>query len=288
MSCISWNYRGLGRPRVVRAVRDLVRHENPDILFLAETRQGNRMMERLKWRMGLGNGVFVDPIGSRGGLALLWKDGVEVRLQSFSRFHIDALVEEEGVPAWRITGFYGAPVATKRRVGWNVLQILAGRSNLSWLCFGNFNEILWRSEQHGRRDRSEWQMRDFRRIIDVYAFRDLGYRGRDFTWANNREGTAFVEGRLDRAFATASWTALFPPAMVDHLEHHVSDHCPVRVLLEGDNDAQRLQRRRRVFRFGEIWARDEESEDVVTQSWGELRGECKIWCNPTEDKRVKG
>lgn len=44
--------------------------------------------------------------GRKGGLALLWKAGWEVDIQSFSLNHIDSLVKVKGEDKIRVTVFY--------------------------------------------------------------------------------------------------------------------------------------------------------------------------------------
>jgi hypothetical protein len=39
---------------------------------------------------------------------------------------------------------------------------------------------------------------------------DLGYRGASYTWNNNRDDEANIQGRLDRALATSAWLDWFP------------------------------------------------------------------------------
>ena len=41
------------------------------------------------------NGFFVDSNGASGGLALLWKEEIQLDVQTYSQTHIDALVEGE-------------------------------------------------------------------------------------------------------------------------------------------------------------------------------------------------
>ena len=41
------------------------------------------------------------------GLALLWKEEVDLHIQTYSPHHIDALIHNGNDPTWRLTGFYG-------------------------------------------------------------------------------------------------------------------------------------------------------------------------------------
>ena len=38
MSLLSWNYRGLGNPQTVSALKNVIRLEKPKIVFLMETK----------------------------------------------------------------------------------------------------------------------------------------------------------------------------------------------------------------------------------------------------------
>ena len=69
MRAISWNYQGLGNPRSVRALHDLVRCWNPKIVFLMETKSKKNRMERIKNRFGFSNGLIMPSVGRSGGIA---------------------------------------------------------------------------------------------------------------------------------------------------------------------------------------------------------------------------
>ena len=58
--------------------------------------------------------------------------------------------------------------------------------------------------------RREWQMREFRGVIDFCGFRDLGYVGSPFTWCNNQFDGVVTWIRLDRGMASSSWSQKFP------------------------------------------------------------------------------
>ena len=110
MNSLGWNCRGLGNPRSVRALHDLVRQWAPKIVFLSETKLRTKRMERIRDRIGFANELFVPSHGRSGGLALMWTRETDVEIKSFGRHHIDAIITEANSNfKWRITGFYGHP-----------------------------------------------------------------------------------------------------------------------------------------------------------------------------------
>lgn len=152
---------------------------------------------------------------------------VSVDLMSISVHHIDVrVVDGVGEEEWRCTGFYGWYELHKRHLSWSLLESLPGQSPLPWLCIGDFNEILYGHEKKGGNDRADWQMMNFRRVVDVCGFRDVPYIGYDFMYDNGRGLEENVQCRLDRALVTSSWLALFPDSHLWHLDRVWSDHSP--------------------------------------------------------------
>jgi hypothetical protein len=54
---------------------------------------------------------------------------------------------EEGLPPWKLTGFYDHPEWAKRHEAWALLSHLKLYNPEPWLVIGNFNEILEQSEK---------------------------------------------------------------------------------------------------------------------------------------------
>ena len=128
---ISWNCQGLGNPRSVRALHDLVRCWNPKIVFLMETNSKKNRMERIKNRIGFANGLIVPSVGKSGGIALLWTREISLEVKSYTRFHVDAVITEASSDyKWRITGFYGHPETHKRYKSWHLLAFLNNQFQL--------------------------------------------------------------------------------------------------------------------------------------------------------------
>jgi hypothetical protein len=86
-----------------------------------------------------------------------------------------------------------------------MMRVLKGESTLSWLCIGDFNEILRVEEQFGPNERDSAQITSFREAVDVCELADLGYSSLDWTWEKKVAGGEYCRVPLDRALATASW-----------------------------------------------------------------------------------
>jgi hypothetical protein len=100
-------------------------------------------MEGIRVKLGY-NGMFVvEPVGQSGGLALFWRDNQDLEIQNFTRRHINAIVKEMDTEvSWKLTCFYGHPVAAKRHESWALLEHLQNFRPQPWVCIGDFNEIL--------------------------------------------------------------------------------------------------------------------------------------------------
>jgi exonuclease III len=150
MKIVGWNSRGVGNDPAIRGLLELQKREDPDVLFLSETKATKDMIEWLKWKLGMPNMIVKDCVGRSGGLALFWKNGVDVRLTGFvSRYHIDTEITEPDGFVWRFTGIYGEPKTKKRENTWKLMKTLKHQGDRPWLCIGDFNEILHSWEEEG-------------------------------------------------------------------------------------------------------------------------------------------
>ena len=262
---LSWNCRGLGNPRSVKALHVTVQRWKPDIVFLMETKSKVKHMERIKNKVGFANGLIVPSRGRSRGVALFWNREINLEIKSFSGNHIDAFVREtDNSSTWRITGFYGHPETHKRYESWHLLSFLHSQYQLPWLCLGDFNEILSMHEKVGGPIRSQQQMDGFRNIVNFYGFSDLGYCGNDFTWCNMQDDENRIQLRLDRALATHEWIVKFSGMRVFHLVDSTSDHCALLLNSSPPHRSPRIKR----FHFEALWTKNRECREIIDSSWG--------------------
>ena len=111
MSWLCWNVRGLGNQRTVRELAKLVRAQDPSIMFLAETWVDKARLEFLCDELLFDKKWIVQRVTRAGGLALLWKNSIDISVVSSSLNHIDAIVNKGKDDSWRFTGIYGFPEA---------------------------------------------------------------------------------------------------------------------------------------------------------------------------------
>lgn len=80
MAMVSWNFQGLGRARdlVIPRLREMRQQLFPQILFLMGTKQNRDALVDIQTWLGYDRIMTVNPIGYSGGLALMWKNSVNI------------------------------------------------------------------------------------------------------------------------------------------------------------------------------------------------------------------
>ncbi|KAH1122072.1 hypothetical protein J1N35_005232 [Gossypium stocksii] len=67
---------------------------------------------------GMSGCLAVKSIGRSGGSAMIWREWIEMIIQSYSTMHIDALVQLENKRYVHFTGFYGQADSNQRDLCW--------------------------------------------------------------------------------------------------------------------------------------------------------------------------
>lgn len=96
MKLLAWNCRGLGSPSTIPQLKESIRQSLSDVTFLSETKQKkgfvNTVCRRLKCK---DRWEVVDPIGSKGGMLVMWGESVRVKQIIKSDFSIELEVDSD-------------------------------------------------------------------------------------------------------------------------------------------------------------------------------------------------
>lgn len=266
MNILSWNCRGLGKPRTVRALNDLVRDRRPEVLFLIETISDNKRIEELRIKFGYSNCFSVDRRGRSGGLALFWNSRWEGKIFGYSNNHIDIIFEENGIEAWRLSCFYGFPERSRRKESWNFLRALSKLSVLPWCVIGDFNDLLYSTDKKGVHEHPNALLEGFKSAVEGSGLVEVELCGGNFTWEKSRGSKNWVEEKLDRAFATSNWWTKFPLCKLNLIDVPVSDHNPIFLVLVDITISRRVFR----FRFENMWLQEPSFAKETAEYWKKI------------------
>ncbi|KAF4365899.1 hypothetical protein G4B88_008372 [Cannabis sativa] len=207
---------------------------------------------RMKWGSKL---LAVDRVGLSGGLLLLWKEELSVRVDASSPGHLLVRVAGQDFFPWTLTCFYGHRMLRNEN-------------------FRDFNEIVSLAEKVGGRLRRDVAMEEFRSVIDACRLIDFCSSKTDLTWCNGHEMNPVME-RLDRALCNEEWLRAFNGADVMVLDWWESDHRPLVVDMPIDTERERCGKvkRKSRFHFEEAWCEEPECKEIV-----ERCGLRRHWC----------
>lgn len=135
--------------------------------------------------------------------------------------------------------------------------------------------MLWSIEKQGGRDFNFEEVEILRDALDYCKLDDLHYVGHPFTWMNNQGGEKNLHERLDRFVANAAWRYKYGYSSVSQLEKRRSDHLPLVVHIRHKMTPRNVKNKWKLFRFEEMWTREEECGEVVEAMW--RKGERCVW-----------
>ncbi|GMI90536.1 hypothetical protein HRI_002722900 [Hibiscus trionum] len=225
LKVISWNVRGLGRLEKAGAIRNLIRVNKPQILFIQETKL-SAISPSLLRRLGCDANfehLHSPAEGSSEGILNAWDSRFFTLSESvISRRFIAVFGKFRGHDKLcGLVNIYGPSIDNEKEDFFKELLEIINAHNAIWCLGGDFNAITSRDDKLG----FSWNfqmMEVFRSFIQDACLIDLPLHGGAFTWSNNRDPPTHV--RLDRFLIDNDFLLMFPNANQCLLPKAISDH----------------------------------------------------------------
>ncbi|KAA3485063.1 reverse transcriptase [Gossypium australe] len=284
----------MGNPATVREFKQLLVANAPDIVFLSETKININSITRVSSLCRMEGCLVVRSEGKSGGLAMMWKEGTKVSIQSYSKFHVDSLVGMDEGKELRFTGFYGHSNLGLRKQACDMLRSIKSRTKEGWMIGGDFKDILNEAEKDGGRRKPKTTMREFNEFVEELSLVNIKTSTGWFTWSNNREGSRLVKERLDRFLVSEDVVEkmLFMETKV--VRQSKSDHDAILMNTEGNKPRERGTYQKQCFRYDMCWAKEKEVIDIINRIWSKTdrsfidkAAEIKDKLGPWQFKRLK-
>lgn len=250
----------MGSDLTVRRLREFRRKNSPDIMFLMETKRQDEEVFRMHKGTYFTNHYTVPPDGLSGGLALSWKDNVQLEVLFSSPNVIDTRISYNN-KTFFVSYIYGAPQREHRAKFWELLSDIGAQRDSAWLLTGDFNDLLDNTEKVGVPLRWEGSFLSFRNFVSQHGIWDLQFSGNLLSWWGTRY-THFIQSRLDRAMANVDWLEMFPAGRSEYLDFEGSDHHPI--LTHFDLN---LKKKKGLFRYDRTLSKKPEFCSLLKPSW---------------------
>lgn len=259
---LSWNCCGLGNPMTVQRLKDLNKKNSPDIIFLQETKNHEQTVLNETEELNLDLHYLVYPHNQgAGGLALFWKNDINLQVLSSSHNHIDTLIIFKD-HSFHSTFVYGAPEIVKHQEVWQLLtDISETRNDKPWFLTGDFNEIVNNSEKTGGKIRPESPFTHFHSFLSTCDLFDVRHTGNYLSWRGTRHTHLFL-CRLDRALANSTWSEKFPNGRSHYLQFEGSDHRPIINTFD-----TRKRKTNKIFRYDRRLGDNTEVKEIIDKMW---------------------
>lgn len=254
MRILIWNVRGAVREVLHVSLRNYIRHYNPIVTVIFDTRMTYEEAAELVLCFGYPNRMILSPLASSpqsGGFWVMWNEArldVHLEVASDRVLHFRLISPHQPLPIELTTVYNEATISRQPHV-WESLRSLSNSVSGSWLIAGVFNSLLHSHEKSGGGKFRSARSRAFSSCLNDCGLYDLGYCGSMYTWTNSSLNSNLIFEHLDRACANSFWFNRFPLTSMRILPKAAFDHKP---LLIDTNDEIRPPRQ--IFcKYENIW-----------------------------------
>lgn len=137
----------MGNPWTVHRLQEICKKVDPDVIFLSETKNPHRVVQEKLRKLGYTNLKTISPHGvAGGGLAILWKEWLNLEIISSCKSYLDTRITYEGIVSYA-TFIYGDTDKMKIKQTWDYRVSLALLRDAPWFATGDLNDIIGNNEK---------------------------------------------------------------------------------------------------------------------------------------------
>lgn len=118
MKILHWNCQGLESSLTIPHLKDIRNSYKPDVMLLVETKNVDKVVHKLAKDLGYRNVRVVSAVGSSGGAAFFWNDGVKISFLNNPNLYCTDMCVEDGTKTFWLSYIYGNPVLKYRNIQW--------------------------------------------------------------------------------------------------------------------------------------------------------------------------
>lgn len=145
---------------------------------------------------------------------------------------------------------------------WEELRVMSSSNLLPWVYLGDLNEVLSYWENVGKCLIEISRMIEFQVFLNACLLMDMEIKGCNFTWSNSRDKEANIKVRLERVLCNIESRILFPEAKAFALLAVGSDHSPIVLSLQGNNEKHKKE-----FKFEAFWLENNQCKEIMKEVW---------------------
>ncbi|KAK1307758.1 hypothetical protein QJS10_CPA09g00850 [Acorus calamus] len=144
---------------------------------------------------------------------------------------------------------------------WDSIKSISSTiSSSGWIVGGDFNEVRFSSEKVGGQSVHSRRLHKFNSCLLSSGLEDLKSFGNTLSWTNRQSNPIMC--RLDRALGNQNFILIFPHSLVKYLPSGISDHSPVKVILEPPFPSGP-----KPFKYFEAWKEHNSFSQLVHNAW---------------------
>lgn len=289
MKIVSWNARGLNSQVKQRLVKRKLQQEQPDIMFIQETKCASNQLEKISKK--LGRFIKFTDIASQGwegGIETLWDSRtIDIISMEATRAYIATEVQLTGnSETYLCINVYG-PQRLDNKISFltSLSHLKLRYPNSKTIMGGDFNMITSLLEKKGGLRRLNKDSELFIEFMESAKLVDIPPKTGLFTWNNRRGGDNRIASRLDRFLISENILLEGTAIDSDILPSGGSDHWPISL-----EAAFSETPRNKPFRIEKFWLTHPNFPKLIKEWWEEptnIRG-TKMFKLQAKLKHIKG